>query len=66
MKKTLTEAKLLESQGYLVDAVEIFKKLSLVESKKYENINPKLLEFFIRMKKDEDFEKFKRWLFLWK
>ena len=66
MKPTLTEAKLLESQGYLVDAVETFKKLNASELKKYENINPKLLEFFIRMKKDEDFEKFKRWLFSWK
>ena len=66
MKSTLTEAKLLESQGYLVDAVDIYKRLEAKELKKYENINPKLLEFFIRMKKEEDFEKFKRWLFSWK
>ncbi len=64
---TITEAKLLEKQGYFLDAVKIFKELGDSESlKKYESLNPKLLEYFVRMKKKDDYEKFKRWLFSWK
>ena len=64
---TITEAKLLEKQGYFLDAVKIFKELGDSESlKKYEDVNLKVLEYFVRMKKNSDYEKFKRWLFSWK
>ena len=64
---TITEAKLLEKQGYFLDAVEIFKELGDSDSlKKYDSVNVKLLEYFVRMKKNSDYEKFKRWLFSWK
>jgi len=64
---TITEAKLLEKQGYFLDAVATFKKLGDSESlKKYEDVNLKVLEYFVRMKKDSDYEKLKRWLFQWK
>ncbi len=63
---TITEAKLLEKQGYFVDACKIYEKFGDKESlKKYEGINIKLLEFFVRMKKESDYEKFKRWLYRW-
>jgi len=64
---TLTEARLLEKQGYIVDAVKIYEELGESESlKKYKNINPKVLEFFIRMKNSKDYEKFKMWSSKWK
>ena len=64
---TITEAKLLEKQGYFLDAVKIYKELGDSESlKKYENVNLKVLEYFVRMKKNSDYEKFKRWLFSWR
>ncbi len=64
---TITEAKLLEKQGYFLDAVKIFKELGDSESlKKYEDVNLKVLEYFVRMKKSSDYEKLKRWLFKWK
>ncbi len=64
---TIIEAKLLEKQGYFSDAIKIFKSLDDKESiKKYENVNIKVLEFFTRMKKKSDYEKFKRWLYQWK
>ncbi len=63
---TKLEAKLLEKQGYFVDAYKIYKSLDDKESlKKYDGINVKLLEFFVRMKKRSDYEKFKRWLYRW-
>ena len=63
---TKIEAELLEKQGYFVDAYKIYQSLGDKESlKKYHGINVKLLEFFVRMKKNSDYEKFKRWLYRW-
>ena len=69
---TKIRAKLLESQGYFIEAFEIYKELlkkNLNDEKKkkkvkfYSKINVKALEFFVRMKKKEDYEKFKKWLY---
>ena len=69
---TKIKAKLLESQGYFVEAYDIYKELLTKNPKDeflnnkvkfYSNINVKVLEFFVRMKKQEDYEKFKKWLY---
>ena len=71
---TKTYAKLLENQGYFLEAVEIYKKLlkkypndkEIKKSlKKYEGVNLKVLEYFTRMENEKDYEKLERWLCKW-
>ncbi|HIO90683.1 MAG TPA: hypothetical protein EYG69_02815 [Campylobacterales bacterium] len=72
--QTLTIAKILEGQGYFIEALKIYKNLLEEEPenkelqqyiKKYKNKNIKVLEFFTRMKKDDDYIKLERWLSKW-
>ncbi len=69
---TKVKAKLLESQGYLVEASKIYKELAKKDKfdkflrekvKFYSKVNVKILEFFVRMKKEQDYKKFKKWLY---
>ena len=76
--KTLTLAKIYESQGYINDALVIYedilkqnpKNLEVLKSvsrlrKNRENfvgVNVKLKRYFIKMHKKEHFDKFERWL----
>ncbi len=69
---TKVKAKLLESQGYLVEASKIYKELAKKDKfdkflrekvKFYSKVNVKILEFFVRMKKEKDYKKFKKWLY---
>jgi tetratricopeptide (TPR) repeat protein len=71
---TKTYAKLLESQGYFLEAVEVYEKLlkksptdeEIKKSlKKYESVNLKVLEYFTRMEKEKDYKKLERWLCKW-
>jgi len=72
--KTKTYAKLLESQGYFLEAVEVYRELlkSSPDDKdikealqRYEGVNLKVLEYFTRMEDKKDYEKFERWLGKW-
>ncbi len=69
---TKVKAKLLESQGYLVEASKIYKELAKKDKfdkflrekvKFYSKVNVKILEFFVRTKKEQDYKKFKKWLY---
>ena len=71
---TKTYAKMLENQGYFEDAIKVYKKLyknnpddqEIKEAlRKYKNVNLKVLEYFVRMEKEENYEKFERWLCKW-
>jgi len=71
---TKTYAKLLENQGYFLEAVKVYRELLKKNSddeeikktlKKYEGVNLKVLEFFTRMEKEKDYEKLERWLCKW-
>jgi len=67
---TKTYAKLLENQGYYHDALEVYKNLQKTHHdkeieqtiKKYEKVNLKVLEFFVRMEESQDYHKLERWL----
>jgi len=72
--KTKTYAKLLEKQGYFIEAVDVYKKLLENSSydkeveeaiKKYKGVNLKVLEFFTRMEREKDYQKLERWLYKW-
>jgi len=67
-------AKILESQGHFLEALKIYKNLLLKEPEnkelhdkieKYRDKNVKVLEFFTRMKKEDDYIKLERWLAKW-
>ena len=59
-------ANILESQGHYVEALEIYKELGMKEKiQEYKGVNSKLLEYFVRMNKKEDMQKFERWLTKW-
>ncbi len=76
--KTLTLAKIYESQGYIRDALTIYEDILLKDprntealkavarlrrnSKKFVGVNKKLKKYFIKMHKKEHFDKFERWL----
>jgi tetratricopeptide (TPR) repeat protein len=71
---TKTYAKLLESQGYFLEAVDVYKKLLKKNPndmeirkilKKYKDVNLKVLEYFTRMEDEKDYEKLERWLCKW-
>ena len=71
---TKTYAKLLENQGFFSEALEVYKKLlekspddkEIKENiQKYKGINLKVLEYFVRMEKEQDYEKLERWLCKW-
>jgi len=71
---TKTYAKLLEDQGYFLEAVKVYKELlkkspedkQIKEAlKRYKDVNLKVLEFFTRMEKKSDYEKLERWLCKW-
>ena len=76
--KTLTMARIHESQGYMDEAIEIYKLLleedpqheealsSLARlthlRKTFAGVNQKKKFFFMRMHKKEQFTKFEKWL----
>jgi tetratricopeptide (TPR) repeat protein len=71
---TKTYAKLLENQGYFLEAIKVYKELLKKSPKdeeiketleKYKSVNIKVLEYFTRMQKDKDYEKLERWLYKW-
>lgn len=78
MKNTITEASIYEAQGLKSEALEIYKKilredpsnqnaidavrrLSGLRSK-HSDLNAQMLDFFLRMKSEEEINEFKRWL----
>jgi len=72
--KTKTYAKLLERQGYFLEAVEVYKDLlksspddSEIKDalQKYNSVNLKVLEYFTRMSEKKEYEKLERWLCTW-
>lgn len=67
-------ANILESQGYFIEALKIYKNLLTNEPqnielqkkvREYKDKNIKVLEFFTRMKKEDDYIKLERWLSRW-
>ncbi len=76
--KTLTLAKIYESQGYVNDASVIYEDILAEDPKNKEalnalsrlrknrenfvGVNKKLKRYFIKMHKKEHFDKFERWL----
>jgi len=71
---TKTYAKLLENQGFFSEALQVYKELlekspsnkELEDTiQRYKSVNLKVLEFFTRMEKKEDYEKLERWLCKW-
>ncbi|KGI57376.1 hypothetical protein LR59_01245 [Campylobacter sp. MIT 97-5078] len=78
MKNTITEASIYEAQGLKNEALEIYKnilkndpnnqnaidairRLSGLRSK-HPDLNTQMLDFFLRMKSEEEINEFKRWL----
>ncbi|NDJ26927.1 hypothetical protein DMB95_03200 [Campylobacter sp. MIT 12-8780] len=78
IKNTITEASIYEAQGLKNEALEIYKnilkndpnnqnaidairRLSGLRSK-HPDLNTQMLDFFLRMKSEEEINEFKRWL----
>jgi hypothetical protein len=76
--KTLTLAKIYESQGYIKDALTIYEDILGEDPRNAEaleavfrlrknrssfvGVNKKLKRYFVKMHKKEHFDKFERWL----
>ena len=76
--KTLTLAKIYESQGYINDALVIYEDILEEDPRnvealeavlrlrknrvKFVGVNEKLKRYFVKMHKKEHFDKFERWL----